>query len=74
MALHDIASLDQSSLEEFRTELITAGFEPGDGNLCIWTGPIADELKGLTSSRKMSIVFRDGWPFRAPSLFVDGLD
>ena len=72
--MHDIASLDQSSLEEFRTELITAGFEPGDGNLCIWTGPIADDLKGLTSSRKMSIVFRDGWPFRAPSLFVDGLD
>ena len=74
MASRDIASLDPSSLERFRTELIKAGFEPRDEDLRIWIGPIADELKGLTSATRMTVVFHDGWPFRHPSLFVEGLD
>lgn len=74
MASRDIASLDLSSLERFRTELIKAGFEPGDGDLRIWIGPIADELKDLTSATTMTVVFCDGWPFRPPRLLVEGLD
>lgn len=74
MALRDIVSLDPSSLDRFRTELIQAGFEPRVEDLRIWIGPIADELKGLTSATSMTVAFQDGWPFRHPSLFVDGLD
>ncbi len=67
-------TFDQASLERFQTELIEAGFEPGPGWRRVWTGPIADALKPLTTAETMKIVFLDGWPFQHPRLFVEGLD
>lgn len=74
MASREIATLDRASLERFQTELIEAGFEPQPGNRRVWVGPVADSLKALTDATRMRIVFRDGWPFRGPALYVDGLD
>lgn len=34
----------------------------------------AESLKELTAATTMRIVFVDGWPFRNPKLYVDGLD
>lgn len=74
MASREIATLDRASLERFQTELIEAGFEPRTGNPRVWVGPIAESLKQLTDATSMRILFRDGWPFRSPTLYVDGLD
>lgn len=74
MASREIGTLDRASLERFQTELIEAGFEPRRGNPRDWVGPIADSLTQLTPATRMRIVFVDGWPFRSPKLFVDGLD
>jgi hypothetical protein len=70
----EIGTLDLASLEQFQTDLISAGFEPRPGNPYVWMGPIADSLKELTVATTMKIVFADGWPFRNPHLFVTGLD
>jgi molybdopterin/thiamine biosynthesis adenylyltransferase len=70
----DIAALDLPSLERFRTDLVQAGFDPRPGDLRIWSGPISDSLRELTSEQTMQVEFVDGWPFRPPKLFVDGLD
>jgi molybdopterin/thiamine biosynthesis adenylyltransferase len=74
VASREIGTLDRASLERFQTELIEAGFEPRPGSQRTWVGPIASSLKELTAATKMQIVFVDGWPFRNPKLFVDGLD
>jgi molybdopterin/thiamine biosynthesis adenylyltransferase len=74
VASRDIGTLDRASLEQFRTGLIEAGFEPERGNPRVWVGPIADSLKELTPATTMRIFFVDGWPFRNPKLHVDGLD
>ena len=70
----EIGRLDRASLEAFQTELIEAGFEPAGGERRVWLGPIADSLRALTAATTMRIVFVDGWPFRSPKLYVDGLD
>ncbi|WP_217913846.1 ThiF family adenylyltransferase [Miltoncostaea marina] len=67
-------TLDQASLERFQTELIEHGFEPVEGDLGLWRGPIADELREHTNAETMVIEFRDGWPFQHPRLIVEGLD
>lgn len=74
MALRQVATLDLASLEQFQSELIEAGFEPVPGSLREWIGPIAEALKQFTTASTMRIVFRDGWPFQYPQLFVDGID
>jgi hypothetical protein len=74
VASREIGTLDRASLERFQTELIEAGFEPRRGNPRDWVGPIADSLTELTAATTMRIVFVDGWPFRNPKLYVDGLD
>lgn len=74
MGSQDIGALDRPSLERFRTELIKIGFEPERGDIRVWSGPIADCLRDLTAATSMKIKFVDGWPFRNPKLFVDGLD
>lgn len=74
MASPEIGTLDLASLERFQTELIEAGFEPWRGSRRIWIGPLANSLKDMTTAKTMRIVFVDGWPFRNPHLYVDGLD
>ena len=74
VASPETGTLDLASLERFQTELIEAGFEPLAGSRRAWRGPIAASLQNLTNATTMRIVFADGWPFRNPHLFVEGLD
>lgn len=73
MASDEIGTLDRASLERFQTELIEAGFEPRPGDPRSWVGPIANPLRALTTAGTMRIYFEDGWPFRNPRLFVEGM-
>ena len=68
-------SFDIASLEGFRADLVTSGFEPVPGTeRRMWRGPIHPAFDGLTDSRTMEIVFDPGWPYRPPRVFVHGLD
>lgn len=73
MASDDVATLDLGSLDAFRAELVEAGFEPAGEGIRRWDGPIAEPLRTLTTARTMCIRFEDGWPYRPPKLFVDGI-
>lgn len=68
----EVDTLDPHSLEVFTSELIDAGFNPV-GNVWSWEGPIDPAFAGLTTATSMMVSIRDGWPFRRPSLFVEGL-
>jgi molybdopterin/thiamine biosynthesis adenylyltransferase len=75
MASGEVDALDEASLDQFRIDLIKAGFEPASpGSRRWWRGPIAEPLKLLTSSDWMEIVMQDGWPFRAPRLLIPNRD
>lgn len=68
----DVATLDRASLDAFRVSLVEAGFEPvRDARR--WRGPIAEPLSSLTTATEMEIGFEDGWPYRPPKLYVDGV-
>ena len=71
--MDDIGTVDKPSLERFQTELIKAGFEPVNEGLRMWRGPILEPFRELTEATAMLLVFQDGWPFRPPQLFVQGL-
>lgn len=73
MALAEVSTVDPASLDAFRGELIDAGFEPRRGDSSCWVGPIAEPLKALTEAQTMLIRIRDGWPYRPPQLFVEGI-
>jgi hypothetical protein len=75
MASDDIGIVSESisSLEALQTELIQAGFNPVDPHLRSWKGPILEPFRQLTSATTMRVVFQDGWPFRAPKIFVNGI-
>jgi hypothetical protein len=72
-ALDEIGTTDRLSLERFQTDLISAGFEPVEKGLRKWRGPILAPFRELTEAPAMDLVFQDGWPFRPPKLFVEGL-
>jgi len=60
-------------LERLQTQLIEAGFNPIDPHRRSWRGPIAEPFRKLTTATAMLVVFQDGWPFRSPKIFVDGI-
>jgi len=69
-----VATTDLASLERFQRELIENGFkaiDPPDRR--IWSGPLAPAFAGLTAAKTMNVEFVDGWPYRQPRLFVDGM-
>src|SRR5207302_4463346 len=71
----EVDTLDEASLDQFRIELIKAGFEPvTTGSQRRWRGPIAEPLASLTSSAEMQIAIQDGWPHQPPKLFVPSTD
>ena len=63
------------SLEKFTSDLATSGFElVADSARQRWTGNIHPAFSQLTNAGTMDIVIEPGWPFRPPSLFVQGLN
>ena len=63
------------SLDAFEHDLTAAGFTPVSAvNQSRWRGPIHGAFASLTAATTMGIVIVEGWPFRPPALFVDGLD
>lgn len=71
MASDDIQAFDRASLDQFVTELIRAGFELTGTRT--WTGPIHSGLTQFTDAPTMRITIDNGWPYRWPRLFVDGI-
>ena len=75
MASDEVDALDEASLDQFRIDLIKAGFEAvTPGSQRWWRGPVAEPLKRLTASDSMDIVIQDGWPYRAPRLLIPSRD
>ena len=75
VALGPISTLDQSSLEQFQTELIKARFRSVDDEFQrVWVGPVPDGFGTITDATQMRLEFQDGWPFRPPKVFVPGIE
>ena len=63
------------SLDAFEHDLTAAGFTLVQAvNQSRWRGPIHEAFAPLTAATTMDIMIAEGWPFRPPALFVDGLD
>ena len=71
--LETIGTFDRASFERFQTELIKRGFEPTSPQLREWVGPVHGSFRSLTDAVEMRLEFRDGWPFKPPRVYVDGL-
>lgn len=69
----DASTLHRAELDELITDLVVAGFLPINGDRRNWIGPINDALARLTTATRMRVEVRNGWPYRHPYLFVDGL-
>ena len=68
-------AFDIASLDEFRIHLVASGFEPVPStDRLLWRGPIHPAFGGLTDAKTMEIAFDVGWPYRPPSVFVQGLN
>ena len=62
------------SLEEFTTELVSAGFQLVPGSSNRWVGDIHPAFRPLTDAETMDIVIAPGWPFQPPAVLVQGLN
>jgi len=62
----------QAELDRLVTDLVEAGFRPVDGRR-LWEGPIHPPLARLTDAPTMRIEIGDGWPYRHPRVYVEGL-
>ena len=71
----ELDSFDIASLEGFRADLVASGFEPVlRTERRLWRGPVHPAFCGLTEARAMEILFDNGWPYRPPRVFVEGLN
>jgi hypothetical protein len=69
-----VETFDLASLEAFIADLVAHGFEPvPGGNRRLWRARIHPAFAPLTSDSTMLLALVDGWPFKPPALFVDGL-
>lgn len=71
--LPDLESTEPDALERFVTELRESGFTPEDKSLRRWSGSVPRVLRELTDAATMTIVLREGWPYRPPAVEVPGL-
>jgi molybdopterin/thiamine biosynthesis adenylyltransferase len=71
--LGKVSTIDEASLERFQSELLKAGFEAVGEDARSWIGPAFPAFAKLTNATTMRISFRDGWPVRAPQIYVAGL-
>jgi len=69
--LPNIATVAPGALDRFVLDLVEDGFETTDGRL--WRGPIDPSLADLTTATTMRVRIENGWPYRHPHLYVDGL-
>lgn len=69
-----VEAFDVPSLEAFTSGLVAAGFEPVPGSeRQRWRGRIRPAFEGLTAATHMLVMIRDGWPYRSPVVFAEGL-
>jgi hypothetical protein len=69
--LPDIATVAPGAFDRFILDLVEAGFETTDGRT--WSGPLDASLAGVTSATSMRIRIENGWPYRHPHVYVEGL-
>ena len=69
----DPYTLDPERLDEFISELETAGFvSAADGRS--YVGPLPNRLRAFTTATEMTLIIHDPWPYRQPSVVVSGID
>lgn len=69
----EIDTPDPAALDAFRGELVEAGFEPRPGTNT-WKGPLHSALRPLTDAETMRLCLHDGFPYRYPTIYVDGIE
>ena len=69
----EVDTPDPAALDAFRGELVEAGFEPRPGTN-IWKGPLHHALRPLTDAETMRLRLHDGFPYRYPTIYVDGIE
>ena len=67
----DITTVAPGALDRFILDLVEAGFETQEGT--VWRGPLDPSLADLTEATTMAFVIENGWPYRHPHLYVEGL-
>lgn len=67
----DATTVVPGALDRFVLDLVEARFETKEGR--VWRGPIDPGLAGLTTATDMALFIPDGWPYRHPTVFVEGL-
>lgn len=67
------AAAEPERLRAFTAEIEASGFERV--NEITWSGPTYPPLTaaGFTDAERMTLLFRDSWPYRAPLLNVPGI-
>ena len=68
-----LETTEPEALSDFVNELREAGFTPSDDKMHRWSGPLPAVLEPLTDAREMTVVIREGWPYRPPTVEVRGL-
>jgi ThiF family len=69
--LPDISTVASAALDRFVLDLVEAGFETENG--FSWRGPLDPSLSDLTTATEMRIRIENGWPYRSPHVYVDGM-
>ncbi len=67
------ATLDPERLEQFIGELDDAGFVD-TGDRTTFVGPLPPSLAEFTDATEMTLVIREPWPYRQPTVHVTGID
>ena len=71
--MHSVGTYDLRSRDQLQRSLLAGQFEPVNDAASRWKGPLPEYMHGFTDSRDMVISIRDGWPFRSPQVYIEGL-
>ncbi|MBN4047678.1 hypothetical protein JYT71_01580, partial [Acidimicrobiaceae bacterium AH-315-P05] len=67
-------TLDPEHLAQFVSELVAAGFTRTGESDRSFVGPLPASLADFTNATAMTIVIADAWPYRQPSVVVEGIE